>query len=100
MATISEIYRHLNTVLPISLSCDWDNDGLMVCAHSGTEVKKIRLFLAWQITNAKILKHSLCLLQTYLIRAIDTLIEEDRSSGVFRQLWWLTHQCSAINYSK
>ena len=45
MATISEIYRHLNTVLPSSLSCDWDNDGLMVCASPDKEVKKILLAL-------------------------------------------------------
>ena len=45
MATISEIYRHLSTVLPSSLSCDWDNDGLMVCATPDKEVKKILLAL-------------------------------------------------------
>ena len=45
MATISEIYRHLNTVLPSSLSCDWDNDGLMVCAFPDKKVKKILLAL-------------------------------------------------------
>lgn len=45
MPTISAIYRHLNTVLPTSLSCDWDNDGLMVCASPEKEVKKILLAL-------------------------------------------------------
>ena len=52
MATISEIYRHLNTVLPSSLSCDWDNDGLMVCAAPDKEVKKI--LLALDVTPAVI----------------------------------------------
>ena len=45
MPTVSEIYRHLNTVLPASLSCDWDNDGLMVCANPNAEVNKILLAL-------------------------------------------------------
>ncbi len=45
MPTISEIYRHLSAVLPASLSCDWDNDGLMVCAAPDHEVKKILLAL-------------------------------------------------------
>ena len=41
MPTVSEIYQHLSTVLPSSLSCDWDNDGLMVCANPDAQVKKI-----------------------------------------------------------
>lgn len=41
MATVSELYTHLNTLLPRSLSCDWDNDGLMVCGDPNAEVKKI-----------------------------------------------------------
>ena len=45
MPSISEIYRHLNAVLPTSLSCDWDNDGLMVCTSPDKEVKKILLAL-------------------------------------------------------
>jgi dinuclear metal center YbgI/SA1388 family protein len=50
MATVYEIYRLLNTVLPPSLSCDWDNDGLMVYKKSKIEVKKI--LLALDITTA------------------------------------------------
>lgn len=50
MPTISEIYQHLNTVLPASLSCDWDNDGLMVCADPEAEVKTI--LFALDITPA------------------------------------------------
>lgn len=45
MPTISAIYLHLKTVLPTSLSCDWDNDGLMVCVSPDKEVKKILLAL-------------------------------------------------------
>ena len=52
MPTVSEIYRHLSAVLPSSLSCDWDNDGLMVCATPDKEVKKI--LLALDVTPAAI----------------------------------------------
>lgn len=41
MATVSEIYKYLNMLLPTSLSCDWDNDGLMVCPDPEADVKKI-----------------------------------------------------------
>ncbi len=41
MATVSEIYQYLNTLLPRSLSCEWDNDGLMVCGDPNKEVSKI-----------------------------------------------------------
>ncbi len=41
MATVSEIYTCLDTLLPRSLSCSWDNDGLMVCADGAKEVKTI-----------------------------------------------------------
>ena len=41
MPKISEIYQCLERALPSSLSCDWDNDGLMVCASHEAEVKKI-----------------------------------------------------------
>ena len=33
MATVSEIYSYLDTLLPRSLSCEWDNDGLMVSGN-------------------------------------------------------------------
>ena len=50
MPKISEIYQCLERALPSSLSCDWDNDGLMVCASPEAEVKKI--LFALDITPA------------------------------------------------
>ena len=50
MPKISEIYQCLERALPSSLSCDWDNDGLMVCASAEAEVKKI--LFALDITPA------------------------------------------------
>lgn len=50
MPTVSEIYKYLQTLLPSSLSCDWDNDGLMVCPDPDTSVQKI--LFALDITPA------------------------------------------------
>lgn len=50
MATVSEINQYLNTRLSKALSCDWDNDGLMVCADSEKSVTKI--LFALDITPA------------------------------------------------
>ncbi len=38
---IGELISYLDEMIPRSLSCDWDNDGVMVCADSGANVKKI-----------------------------------------------------------
>ncbi|MBE6694208.1 MAG: Nif3-like dinuclear metal center hexameric protein [Ruminococcaceae bacterium] len=41
----SELYAALCERIPTSLSCDWDNDGLAVCADGGKRVDKILLAL-------------------------------------------------------
>ena len=43
--TVKELYGYLNSEIPSSLSCEWDNDGLMVCENENREVKKILLSL-------------------------------------------------------
>lgn len=43
--TASELYAQLCQRIPTSLSCDWDNDGLSVCADGNKEIKKILLAL-------------------------------------------------------
>ncbi len=48
--TVSELYRFLENKIPRSLSCDWDNDGLMCCPDPDREVKKV--LLALDITEA------------------------------------------------
>ena len=50
MSTVFEISQYLNSCLPSSLSCDWDNDGLMVCPDPNKEVHKI--LFALDITPA------------------------------------------------
>ena len=38
--TVNELYAKLNEIIPSSLSCEWDNDGLMCCSDGAREVKK------------------------------------------------------------
>lgn len=45
MATVKEIYSYFDGLFPRSLSCEWDNDGLMVCADSSAPVSRVLLTL-------------------------------------------------------
>ena len=47
---VQELYRFLNDRIPSSLSCEWDNDGLMCCPDPEAEVK--RVLIALDITAA------------------------------------------------
>lgn len=38
--TVRELYKHLSEKIPPSLSCDWDNDGLMCCPDGEREVNR------------------------------------------------------------
>lgn len=42
---IRELDKYFDSILPKELSCNWDNDGLMLCADSKREVKKALLTL-------------------------------------------------------
>ncbi|MDD6094403.1 MAG: Nif3-like dinuclear metal center hexameric protein [Clostridia bacterium] len=43
--TVWEFYNNLCELYPSTLSCDWDNDGLMCCADPEKEVKKVLVSL-------------------------------------------------------
>ena len=43
--TVKELYKYLNEKIPPSLSCGWDNDGLMCCPDGAKEVKKVLVAL-------------------------------------------------------
>lgn len=45
MITVSELYKELDRAIPSSLSCEWDNDGLMCCPNPKRPVKKALLAL-------------------------------------------------------
>ena len=47
--TVYEFYKSLSELYPTSLSCDWDNDGLMCCGDVNAEVK--RVLVALDATN-------------------------------------------------
>ena len=42
---VGELYSRLNEMIPKSLSCEWDNDGLMCCPDRSREVKKVLVAL-------------------------------------------------------
>ena len=43
--TVYELYNLLNEKFPTSLSCSWDNDGLMCCPQKDRKVSKVLLTL-------------------------------------------------------
>lgn len=48
--TVRELYTFLNERIPSSLSCDWDNDGLMCCPCEDAPVR--RVLVALDVTMA------------------------------------------------
>ena len=45
MITVERLYGKLSDLIPASLSCDWDNDGLMVLPSPGLEVRRVLVAL-------------------------------------------------------
>ena len=43
--TVKEFYNKLTELYPEGLSCEWDNDGLMCCADTSAEIKKVLVTL-------------------------------------------------------
>lgn len=43
--TVTELYHALDAAIPRSLSCDWDNDGLMCCPLPEREVRRVLIAL-------------------------------------------------------
>ena len=50
--TVNELYGKLNEIIPPSLSCEWDNDGLMCCPDGEAEVKRVLVTL--DVTEAAV----------------------------------------------
>lgn len=48
--TVRELYAFLNHKIPSSLSCEWDNDGLMCCPNESAPVR--RVLVALDVTAA------------------------------------------------
>ena len=42
---VSELYQYLDVRIPRSLSCEWDNDGLMCCPDAEREVSRVLVVL-------------------------------------------------------
>jgi dinuclear metal center YbgI/SA1388 family protein len=43
--TVKELYTSLNDMIPTSLSCEWDNDGLMCCPDASAPVRRVLVAL-------------------------------------------------------
>ena len=43
--TVRELYDNMCAVMPDSLREEWDNDGLMCCADSSTDVNNVLITL-------------------------------------------------------
>lgn len=52
MITVRQLYEHLDSRIPLSLRCEWDNDGLMCCPDSERQVEKI--LLALDVTDSTV----------------------------------------------
>ncbi len=48
--TVQELYEKLDAAIPRALSCDWDNDGLLVCPQSNKEAKRVLVALDASMT--------------------------------------------------
>ena len=42
---VRQLYQYLNENIPTSLSCEWDNDGLMCCPDPDREVHRVLIAL-------------------------------------------------------
>ncbi len=42
---VTELYKFLDRKIPSSLSCEWDNDGLMCCPEPDKDVKRVLITL-------------------------------------------------------
>lgn len=43
--TVKELYEYMNEKIPPSLSCGWDNDGLMCCPNPERRIRKVLVVL-------------------------------------------------------
>ncbi len=43
--TVRELYSRLDAMIPTTLSCDWDNDGLMCCPDGERQVRRVLIAL-------------------------------------------------------
>lgn len=50
--TVKELYQYLDQRIPRSLSCEWDNDGLMCCPEEDRRVRRVLVTL--DVTDAAV----------------------------------------------
>ena len=52
MPTVEKLYTYLDSIIPRTLSCEWDNDGLLCCADKTADISRVLITL--DITDSAI----------------------------------------------
>ncbi len=88
--TVNELYRHLEDELPRSLSCAWDNDGLLLLSDARREVRRVLCVLdvnAESVTRAVEGSYDLIVSHHPLFFSLTSLTPNDRTGeGILRLL--------------
>lgn len=88
---IGELYEKLEELYPRTLSCPWDNDGLMFCPDPGREVKRVMLALDATRGSIAAASHERCeLLLTHhplLFRPLKALTPWELSGSRVIKAW-------------
>ncbi len=83
--TVRELYRELEKRIPSSLSCPWDNDGLLCCPEGAREVKRVLITLdvTGQVTDYAIDKGYDCIIShhPFIFKGIKALDAEGAVSA-------------------
>ena len=98
--TISQFYAALEAVLPRSLSCDWDNDGISCCPDPTAEVKGVLIALdPTEDAVEEAVAHGCNVLLTHhpmLFRGLKTVDGHDTGSRKVIRL--ITHGITAMAF--
>ena len=83
--TVRELYRELDERIPSSLSCPWDNDGLLCCPEGGRDVKRVLIALdvTKQVVDHAIDKGYDCIIShhPFIFKGIKALDEDGAVSA-------------------
>ncbi len=98
--TRRELFEHLETLYPASLSCDWDNDGAMLCSQWDKQVKKVVVCL--DVTRecvALAIKEGADLIVShhpFIFRPLSRIVSGDASSDHLLAL--LKHEIAVFSF--
>ena len=100
MITVRELEKHFDGMLDRRLSCEWDNDGLMLCVDSQKEVKKA--LLALDITEETLMRaielnvDAIFTHHPFIFKPIRSLCDTDGRGRLIFEL--INHNISVFSY--